>query len=309
MSESRPRILVFAYNEVGYACLSELLDRGANVVGVFTYRDDPGEEIWFSSVERLALESDLDVFTPAAVDDSVRRVIRDLAPDLILSFYYRSMLPKDILEIPRLGAFNMHGSLLPKYRGRACINWAVLRGETETGATLHKMVERADAGNIVDQEAVDIAFGDTSQDVSYKVADAARRIVARNLDLLEAGTAPLTPQDESQATSFGRRRPEDGRIDWNRSAVELYNLVRAVTHPYPGAFTTLHGERIFVWKALPHSEPWRDLPGSVVALSPLRVVTGNGILEIVRLQPEGEEEIDGAIFAEYNLTHDSRFGQ
>ena len=89
----------------------------------------------------------------------------------------------------------------------------------------------------------------------------------------------------------------------------MYNLVRAVTHPYPGAFTTLHGERIFVWKALPHSEPWRDLPGSVVALSPLRVVTGNGILEIVRLQPEGEEEIDGTIFAEYNLTHDSRFGQ
>ena len=309
MSESRPRILVFAYNEVGYACLSELLDRGANVVGVFTYRDDPAEEIWFSSVERLALESDLDVFTPPDVDDSARRIIRDLAPDLILSFYYRSMLPKDILEIPRLGAFNMHGSLLPKYRGRACINWAVLRGETETGATLHKMVERADAGNIVDQEAVDIAFGDTSQDVSYKVADAARRIVARNLDLLEAGTAPLTPQDESLATSFGRRRPEDGRIDWNRSAVELYNLVRAVTHPYPGAFTTLHGERIFVWKALPHSESWRDLPGSVVSLSPLRVVTGNGILEIVRLQPEGEEEIDGAIFAEYNLTHDSRFGQ
>ena len=303
------RAAVFAYSEVGYVCLEELLRRGVTVVALFTCEDDPGEEIWFPSVAKLGREAGIPVHTPASLGDAEYGLLLSLRPDVIFSFYYRSMIPERFLQIPPLGAFNMHGSLLPKYRGRACINWAVLRGETETGATLHKMVERADAGDIVDQEAVDIAFGDTSQDVSYKVADAARRIVARNLDLLEAGTAPLTPQDESQATSFGRRRPEDGRIDWNRSAVELYNLVRSVTHPYPGAFTTLHGERIFVWKALPHSETWRDLPGSVVALSPLRVVTGNGILEIVRLQPEGEEEIDGAIFAEYNLTHDSRFGQ
>ncbi len=308
MNGSRPRIVVFAYNEVGYACLSELLDRGANVVGVFTYRDDPGEEIWFSSVERLALEANLPTYTPISVDEQVRNIVRTLAPDLIFSFYYRSMIPKDILSIPRLGAFNMHGSLLPKYRGRACINWAVLRGEKETGATLHTMTERADAGDIVDRKAVEIAFEDTAQDVFYKVADAARNILGRSLDALESGTAVLTPQDESQATTFGRRHPEDGRIDWNRSAYELYNLIRAVTHPYPGAFTTFRGERIFVWKALAHAESWHELPGSVVALSPLRVVTGNGILEITRLQPEGEDEIDGTVFAEYNLTHDSRFG-
>ena len=167
--------------------------------------------------------------------------LRIAAPDLVFSFYYRRVLPEEMLAVPRLGAYNMHGSLLPKFRGRAPVNWAVLKGETRTGATLHAMTPRADAGPIVDQEAVPIGPEDTAFDVQKRVDAAAVAILARRLEELKAGTAPSRPQDDAAATRFGRRRPEDGRIDWSRPAREVHDLVRAVTHPYPGAFTDLFG--------------------------------------------------------------------
>ena len=174
--------------------------------------------------------------------------LRAAEPDLLLSFYYRGLLPEAMLQVPRLGAFNVHGSLLPKFRGRAPVNWAILKGETRTGATLHRMRSRADTGEIVDQEAVPIGPDDTALEVQRRVTDAAVAILARRLDELKAGTAPAVPQDESAATRFGRRRPEDGRIDWSRPAREVHDLVRAVTHPYPGAFTDLFDGKTFVWR-------------------------------------------------------------
>jgi methionyl-tRNA formyltransferase len=148
----------------------------------------------------------------------------------------------------------MHGSLLPRFRGRAPVNWAVLRGATETGATLHYMVARADAGDIVDQLAVPIGEDDTAYDVFLRVADAAEAVLARSLPLLIAGTAPRTPQDLTKGEYCGRRRPEDGRIEWTRTAREIHNLVRAVAPPFPGAFANFDGERWLVTRTqvLPH---------------------------------------------------------
>ncbi len=290
----RPRILVFAYHNVGHECLGVLIRRRQNVVGVITHEDDPKEEIWFRSVASVARQLGIPVYTPgsASTPEWTER-IRAMAPDLIFSFYYRNMIKEEILRLPRLGAFNIHGSLLPKYRGRVPVNWAVLNGETGTGATLHHMVKRADAGDIVDQEAVPIGPDDTAVDVFNKVTQAARAVLERQLDAILEGNAPRTPQDESQATTFGGRKPEDARIDWTAGSERIYNLIRAVTHPYPGAFTEARGKRFFIWTAKP-LERGAGRPGEVLSTSPLRVAAGMGSLEIVRCQWEGERERDAS---------------
>lgn len=290
--DARPAIAVFAYSEVGYVCLDELLKLGANVVVVFTHEDAPGENIWFRPVGELArsngiqVQFDVDLRKKDFVD--VAAQLREMGVELILSFYYRAIIPEDILAVPQLGAYNIHGALLPKYRGRACVNWAVLNGETETGATLHVMTMQADRGDIVDREAVAILREDTAHDVFLKVADAARTIVARSLPSLEAGEASLEPQDETQATVFGRRTPDDGLIDWNKSAEEIYNMVRALTHPFPGAFTTVDGKKLYIWRA--RVIPGCGVPGSIVSRSPLLFGTGGGLLEVLSCQIEGELE-------------------
>ncbi len=291
---SKPAILVFAYHDVGFACLDVLVRRRENVIAVITHEDNPQEQIWFRSVADLAKGHGIPVYAPGSVNtpEWVGR-IRDWNPAIIFSFYYRNMIKEDVLNIPRLGAFNMHGSLLPRYRGRVPINWAVLNGEKETGVTLHHMVRRADAGDIVDQETIPIGSRDTAQDVFRKAVKAARLVLERQLDGLLKGTAPRRKQDESQATYFGGRRPEDGRIDWTQSAEKIFNLIRAVTHPYPGAFTTTRGEKLLIWWALP-VKAMEGTPGTVVSLNPLRVATGSGSIDIVTLQWSGKGEEDAS---------------
>ena len=299
----QPRILVFAYHNVGHECLGVLVKRRENVIAVITHEDDPRENIWFKSVAGVARRLNIPVHTPESVNTPEWTArIREMRPDIIFSFYYRNMISEEILRIPRLGAFNMHGSLLPKYRGRVPINWAVLHGEKETGATLHRMVKRADAGDIVDREAVPIGPDDTAFDVFNKVTAAARLVLERQLDAIKAGTSPRIPQDESQATYFGGRRPEDGRINWTGRAEEIYDLIRAVTHPYPGAFTVVNGKRLFIWQAKPLGRG-EGKPGMVMSVDPLRVATGSGSLEITRYQWEGDHE-EAAV----DVTHDLRAG-
>ena len=207
-------------------------------------------------------------------------VAAEVRPNLIFSFYYRRLIPMPILEQARLGAFNLHGSLLPKYRGRAPVNWAILRGESETGATLHHMVAEPDAGDIVDQERVPIGPEDPVGTVMTRVRDVGVTVLGRQLDHLLQGTAPRRPQDHTRATYFGKRRPEDGRIDWHRPAREIFNLVRAVTRPYPGAFADFPPDRtLYVWWARPLAGG--GAPGSILSTSPLRLGTGDGCLEIL----------------------------
>ena len=287
---NKPAILVFAYHDVGYECLDLLIQNDEYIVAVVTHRDDPNEERWFRSVAALAKKYDIPVYTPESVNtpEWIEK-IRSWEPDLIFSFYYRNMIAQEILDMPRLGAFNMHGSLLPKYRGRAPINWAVLHGEKQTGVTLHHMVKSPDAGDIVDQEAVSILPEDTAQDVFGKAVKAARLVLERQIDGLFQGTAPRKKQDESQATYFGGRKPEDGKIDWTQSAEAIYNLVRAVTHPYPGAFTELNGKKLLVWWAKPLPGAG-GTPGQIISVDPLIVATGSGNLELVNSEWEDDDE-------------------
>ena len=228
--------VVFGYHDVGVRCLRVLLDAGVAVPLVVTHRDAPDERIWFGSVARLAQSRGIETLLSEDMNH-LRERIRVISPEFMFSFYYRRMLPPDVLALARKGAFNMHGSLLPKYRGRAPVNWAILKGESETGATLHEMVAKPDAGRIVDQERVPIGPDETAAEVLAKVSDAAETVLKRSLPHLLAGTASLKKQDLSKGSYFGARRPEDGRIDWSKSALEIHNLVRAVAPPYPGAFT------------------------------------------------------------------------
>jgi methionyl-tRNA formyltransferase len=260
------------------------------VTAVFTHHDDPGEEIWFRPVAELARAHGVPVRTDSKIGPDAVSFLREAGTEIILSVYYRAMIPGEVLAVPRLGAYNIHGALLPRYRGRACVNWAVLNGETQTGATLHVMTESADCGDIVDQEAVPIGYEDTALDVFKKVAEAARIVLSRGLPSIEAGNPRRVPQDESQATKFGRRRPEDGRIDWGKTAEGIYNLTRALTHPFPGAFTELDGKKLFVWRARAIEGSPCQKPGTAVSRRPFVIAAADGAVELLSWQFDGEAE-------------------
>ena len=246
------RAVVFAYHNMGIAGIRALLDHGFTVPMVFSHEDDPKENRWFGSVADFCRSRGVPVFTPKDVNAAPwPDRIRAAAPDLLFSFYYRSMLGKEVLGLPRLAALNLHGSLLPKYRGRAPVNWVLVKGETETGVTLHFMTEKPDAGDIVGQAVVPIAFDDTAITLFGKMESAASRLLDDLLPRIAGGDIPRRANDLARGSYFGGRRPEDGRIDWSRPALEIYNLVRAVTRPYPGAFADLSGERLTVWWAVP----------------------------------------------------------
>jgi methionyl-tRNA formyltransferase len=298
-------VVVCAYHNVGYRCLEELLRQGADVRLVFSHEDSATEQIWFQSVRELAKEHGIPCITSDINLPENQARLRELAPDFLLSFYYRNMIRPPVLELARRGALNLHGSYLPRYRGRVPVNWCVINGETETGATLHYMVEKPDAGDIVDQERVAIAFTDTAHDVFAKVTDAAVTVIARAWPRLLAGTAQRVPMDLSAGNYCGGRRPQDGRIDWTKSAVQIYNLIRGVTHPYPGAFTHLDGQKVIVWSAWPVEG--KGEPGRIVSTSPLLVGTGEGLLEIRTLQMEDEAETTAAAFVENNQLQAARF--
>ena len=282
--------VVFAYHNVGARCLRVLLAHGVDVPLVITHEDDLAETIWFERVADVAASYGIPVMTPTDINaHEVVERLRELAPDFLFSFYCRRMLHSALLAVPRRGALNMHGSLLPKYRGRAPVNWAVLRGEHETGATLHYMLEKPDCGDIVAQTAVPILPDDNAREVFDKVTVAAETTLDRALPALLAGRAPRVTMDVAAGSYFGGRKPEDGRIDWSQSALEIHNLVRAVAPPYPGAHTHIggHAARILRTRVL---EPSGAATSPALRISGGRMIAdcgGGGRLLVLELEVEG----------------------
>lgn len=272
------KLVVCAYHNVGYRCIEELLRQGAKISLIFTHQDSTVEQIWFSSVQELAAQHGIPCLTSSINEPENIVKVRQLDPDFLLSFYYRNMIRQKLLDIPTRGALNMHGSLLPKYRGRVPVNWAIINGETESGASLHYMVAKPDAGDLVDQQRVSIDFTDTAYDLFNKVTDAAVTVLRRAWPKLLDGSVARVPLDLGQGSYFGGRKPEDGRIDWNRSAVEIYNLIRGVTRPYPGAFTELDGRKLLIWSAWPVDG--QAPPGQLLSRDPFIFSTGKGLLEV-----------------------------
>ena len=282
--------VVFAYHNVGVRCLSVLLAHGVKIPLVVTHEDDPRENLWFGSVQRLAELNHIPVVTPeTAPGPEMQQRLAAAQPDFLFSFYYRYLLKAPLLRIPRLGALNMHGSLLPKYRGRVPVNWAILHGERETGASLHYMEEKPDAGDLVDQQAVPILPDDTAIEVFNKVTMAAEMVLDRSLPALIQGKAPRIPLNLNAGSYFGRRRPEDGHIDWRQPAQAVHNLIRAVAPPYPGAFSVCGGKPLRVLHSHYAGEAARhDRPLLYVEQGRCYADCGDGRrLEIVVLELDG----------------------
>jgi methionyl-tRNA formyltransferase len=264
---------------------------------VLTHEDSASENIWFQSVARLCRDRDIEHAAPE--NPNTREWagrIAALEPDIIFSFYYRHMIGMEILRIPPLGGYNLHGSLLPAYRGRAPVNWVLVRGEEVTGVTLHEMVEKPDAGDIVDQERVAIGPEDTAVMLFAKMEKAAARMLDRILPRMSRGEIPKRPQDLSRGSYFGGRKPEDGRIAWGRSAREVFNLIRGVTRPYPGAFGFLHGRKVLFWWARP-VDGERLQPG-LIALEgeEVRIGTASGVLVPLEIEEGGTVRTGRDIF-------------
>jgi methionyl-tRNA formyltransferase len=296
--------VVFAYHNVGVRCLKVLLAHGVEVPLLLTHADDPRETAWFASVATTAADYGIAALAPEDPNTpAVVARIAALAPDFLFSFYYRRMLGDSLLALPARGALNMHGSLLPKYRGRAPVNWAVLAGERETGATLHYMTLKPDQGDVVGRTAVPILPDDSAREVFDKVTVAAEMTLDAVLPALLSGTAPRVPQDLARGGYFGARRPEDGTIDWMQHASSIHNLVRAVAPPYPGAFTSVGGVPARVLRTrvadadAPRTSPTLESTGT----SLIARCGGGGALHVLAL------ELGGVLVAPADFA--ARFGR
>jgi UDP-4-amino-4-deoxy-L-arabinose formyltransferase/UDP-glucuronic acid dehydrogenase (UDP-4-keto-hexauronic acid decarboxylating) len=288
------KAVVFAYHDIGCAGIEALLTAGYDIAAVFTHADDPKENNFYGSVAQLCARNGIPVHAPEDANHPlwIERIAK-LNPDFIFSFYYRNLLSEALLATAKKGAFNLHGSLLPKYRGRAPANWVLVNGETETGVTLHRMVKRADAGAILAQQKVIIDRTDTGLTLHAKLREAATNLLRDALPQLAQGKLAETAQDESQATYFGRRTAADGKLDWNKPAEELFNLVRAVTQPYPGAFCAVGEHKLIVWQAEVVKGNEGLAPGRVISVNPLRIACGEDSL-VVKF---GQRNADGLFLA------------
>jgi methionyl-tRNA formyltransferase len=283
------RCIVFAYSQLGYGCLKELIQQtDCHVVGVFTHAEKQGEHIWFDSVAVCAKAAAIPVFTPESLkNDTAYEQVSDLKPDALFSFYYRLMIPERILMCAPLGAFNMHGSLLPRYRGRAPVNWALINGETQTGVTLHYMVKAADAGDIVDQRATPIGPDECAGDVMMRLNHLAVESLRHMVPLIGAGKAPRIIQNHADSTYFGGRTHEDGRIEWTWSSTRIHNMVRALqpSPQYPPAFGAINGKKV----SIIHSK--RYDPDRASPLSPGTIVYTDGTMLLIACGSDGTDRI------------------
>jgi UDP-4-amino-4-deoxy-L-arabinose formyltransferase/UDP-glucuronic acid dehydrogenase (UDP-4-keto-hexauronic acid decarboxylating) len=281
------KAVVLAYHNIGCIGMKALLENGFEVAAVFTHKDNPNENIWFDSVAELASSNGIPVYSPENINHSIWvKKIETIAPDILFSFYYRNMIGSNILNIPPAGCLNLHGSLLPTYRGRCPINWVLIKGETETGVTLHYMTPRADDGDIVSQKKIPISDTDTARTLHDKAAKAASDMLSDILPAILKGKAPRTPQDHFLATYFGGRGPEDGKIDWNQDAEDIRNLVRAVTRPYPGSFGHMGHRKCIFWEVSVVDETG-DSPGTVLSADPFVIACGKKAIRVEFGQPEG----------------------
>ncbi len=305
------KTVVLAYHNIGIVGIEALIRNGYDIAAIYTHKDDVNENRWFDSVAEFAAARNIPVYAPDDINHPmwVQR-IQSQQPDILFSFYYRKMISNDILSIPRSGCFNLHGSLLPKYRGRCPLNWAIINGEKETGVTLHAMTPKPDDGDIVMQQKVAISMDDTAKTLMNKMCSASTEMLDAILPQIKKGDIPKKPQDKSKATYFGGRKPADGEIDWSLSAENVRNLVRAVTSPYPGAFSHIGDNKYFFWEVRVVPEDKNAFPpGSIISTSPLRIQCGRDLVEVAFGQVEGGVFMNGNQMAEeMSLSAGTRFG-
>ena len=282
--------------------LKALVEAGHELCGVFTQPDKPknrGMKLQQSPVKQYALEAGLTVYQPAKMrDGEALGMLRELKPDLIAVAAYGKILPVDILELPRLGCVNVHSSLLPKYRGAAPINWAILNGEDETGVTIMYMAEGMDTGDILAQAATPIDINENAAQLFDRLALMGADLLVETVKRLEAGTVKPLPQEESQASHASMLSREQSPMDWGRTARQLHDQVRGL-FPWPSTTAELDGVRCKVLRTTLSGENSNKAPGTVLQADKkgLRIACGDGgVLDILELQPDGKKAMAATAF-------------
>lgn len=278
-------------------CLEKLIESGHEVPAVFTQPDKPvgrKQVLTPPDVKVCALKHGLTVYQPNSMrDGTAMEIIREIDPDAIIVAAYGKILPKEILDFPRYGCINVHGSLLPKYRGAAPIQWSVINGDPETGVTIMQMNEGIDTGDMLLQKALPIGIDDTAESMFDKLAELGAKTLIEALEKLERGELSPEKQDESHATYASMLDKSISLIDWNISGTAVHNLVRGL-YSWPVAYTLLHGKKLKILRTSPCDKSGEA--GKVLSLDPLTVACGEGSVIIHELQLEGKKRMDAKTF-------------
>ena len=278
-------------------CLEKLIEAGHEVAAVFTQPDKPRgrkQILTPPEVKVCANEHDLTVYQPITLKDGeAMRIIKEIEPECIVVAAYGKILPKEMLDLPKYGCINVHGSLLPKYRGSAPIQWSVINGEKETGVTIMQMAEGIDTGDMLYQKAISIEIDNTAESMFDKLSALGGEMIVEALELLEKGELTAVKQDEALATHAPMLDKQISVIDWHKSALEVHNLVRGL-YSWPIAQTSLHGKKLKIYRT--SLGKGSGEAGSVISTDPLTIACGEGAVEIKELQLEGKKRMDVKTF-------------
>jgi methionyl-tRNA formyltransferase len=313
---SRIRVVFCGTPRFAVPSLKHLLEQqDFEIAGVFTQPDRPrgrGQEISHSPVKEVALAEKISVFQPVKVRaPEVEQQLRELAPDVIVIIAYGQIIPARLLGIPKYGWINLHASLLPKYRGAAPINWAIVNGETRTGLTTMRIDAGMDTGEMLLQEELAIGADETAPELAGRMAEAGAPLMAKTLRGLVAGTVTGRAQNHAEATLAPMLKREDGRIEWTRSAEEIYNRMRGFA-PWPGAYAEFRGQTCHLWGKPVSNGKVEAAPGTILARrGAVSVVCGGGsFLELGNVKLEGRKEVTATEFANgARLRAGERFGK
>lgn len=292
------RIVFMGTPDFAAAILKRLIDTGRNVVGVFSQPDKPvgrKQVILPTATKQLAMEHDIPVFQPEKLrDGTALKIMKELAPDLVVVAAYGKILPKELLDVPPLGNVNVHGSLLPKYRGSAPIQWSVINGDKVTGVTTMYMAEGMDTGDMILKMELPIGEDETSGELFERMAALGADAIEKTLELFDEGNVPKTAQNNEEMTMAPMLKKEMGELDFTKTPEEIHNLVRGL-NPWPAAYTFLDGKKLKVHKAVV-VEGFSGLPGELLDEKRCLVACKNGAVEFLTVQPEGKNAMSGEDF-------------
>jgi len=296
-TDGRINVALLCAGEIGFRCLRRVLESdAARLASVFSYRVEPPQDAYLEKTLELARSRGVPAHDAATMgQEQFRAALVGLELDYIIAIKWRTILPRDVIDAARGGLIVFHASMLPKYRGFAPVNWPLINGERETGVTMFYAADEMDAGDIIEQRAREITDDTDAGTLDAWLNETVESMLEENLPKLADGTASRSPQDHTQATYAIWRSPEDGRIDWSQTTRTVFNLIRGLASPYPGAFSMLEGRKLFIWSAEIEREPRHyagRIPGKVeriISGEGVNVLTGDGTLRIKRVQLENDE--------------------
>ena len=292
------RIVFMGTPDFAAAILKRLIDTGRNVVGVFSQPDKPvgrKQIITPTATKVVAMEHNIPVYQPAKLrDGEALAILKELKPDLTVVAAYGKILPKEMLDVAPLGNVNVHGSLLPDYRGSAPIQWSVINGDKVTGITTMFMAEGMDTGDMIMKFELPIGEDETAGELFDRMAELGAESIEKTLELFDKGEVTATPQDEEKATYAPMLKKEMGEIDFSKTAEEIHNLARGL-NPWPMAYTFLDGKSIKV-HAAKEAEGFFGAEGELLDEKRFIVGCKNGAVELITVQPEGKNKMSGADF-------------